>query len=91
MWGYVLGIAASVVVILGGLATAVGWLIRNYLKELIENTKELKPNGGSSMNDTITKKILPAIERMEGQIQQLAVDNAGLEGRFSQYVEDHKE
>ena len=41
-------IAVAVCTIVGAFATAVRWLVKHYLAEL-------KPNGGSSMNDRITR------------------------------------
>ena len=42
------GVAAAAVAVLGGLFTGLRWLIKAYLAEL-------KPNGGSSMNDRLNR------------------------------------
>lgn len=42
------GLAVSIFTIVAGVAAAVRWLVKHYLYEL-------KPNGGGSMNDRITK------------------------------------
>lgn len=50
------GLAVSVVTIAGSFAMAVKWLVKHYLNEL-------KPNGGSSLKDSIN--------RLETQIAQI--------------------
>ena len=45
MWA---GIAVSVMTIIGGVGAAIRFLVKHYLYEL-------KPNGGGSMNDRITR------------------------------------
>jgi hypothetical protein len=62
----VLGIGG--VVVLG-----IRWTIKHYLAEL-------KPNGGSSMRDAITK--------IGTDITEVRVSLARLEGRFDQHVEE---
>ncbi len=42
----------------GGLATAVRWMVKHYLAEL-------KPNGGSSLKDSVT--------RLENQVEQIMI------------------
>jgi hypothetical protein len=41
-------IAVAVMTILGGFVGAVKWLVKHYLNEL-------KPNGGSSVKDSVTR------------------------------------
>ena len=41
-------VAVAVMTIIGGFAGAVRWLVKHYLNEL-------KPNGGSSLKDSITR------------------------------------
>ena len=41
-------VAVAVMTIVGGFAGAVRWLVKHYLNEL-------KPNGGSSIKDSITR------------------------------------
>jgi H+/Cl- antiporter ClcA len=40
--------AVAVMTIVGGFATGVRWLVKHYLNEL-------KPNGGSSVKDSVTR------------------------------------
>lgn len=42
------GLAVSIFTIVAGFATAVRWLVKHYLNEL-------KPNGGGSLKDKVTK------------------------------------
>jgi hypothetical protein len=48
------GLIVSIIAIVSGFAGAVRWLVKHYLNEL-------KPNGGSSMRDSIN--------RLEAQMQ----------------------
>jgi hypothetical protein len=41
-------VAVAVMTIVGGFAGAVRWLVKHYLNEL-------KPNGGSSIKDSVTR------------------------------------
>jgi len=41
-------VAVAVITIVGGFAGAVRWLVKHYLNEL-------KPNGGSSLKDSVTR------------------------------------
>ena len=43
------GVAAAAVAVLAALFTGLRWLVKAYLAEL-------KPNGGSSMNDRLDRK-----------------------------------
>ena len=49
-------VAVAVITIIGGFATAVRWLVKHYLAEL-------KPNGGSSVKDSIA--------RLERQVEEI--------------------
>lgn len=64
----------SVIVAVGGIILiGIKWTIKHYLAEL-------KPNGGSSMHDSISKIGL--------DITEMRVSLARLEGRFDQHVEE---
>jgi hypothetical protein len=67
--------ALTSVVAAGGGITAIGikWTIKHYLAEL-------KPNGGSSLHD--------AVSRIGLDITEMRVSLARLEGRFDQHVEE---
>ena len=49
-------VAVAVLTIIGGFATAVRWMVKHYLNEL-------KPNGGSSVKDSVT--------RLERQVEEI--------------------
>lgn len=44
--------ALSILVIVGG---AIRWVLRTYITGAVESLKELKPNGGSSLKDQISR------------------------------------
>ena len=46
----------AIFTLIGGLATAVRWMVKHYLSEL-------RPNGGSSLRDSV--------DRLEIQVQQI--------------------
>jgi hypothetical protein len=52
------------------------WTIKHYLAEL-------KPNGGSSMRDSITK--------IANDVTEMRVSMARLEGRFDQHIDESPE
>ena len=80
------------------------WAFRKYIhtvkdeilveaKEILEEVVqeyliELKPNHGSSLNDTIKLEILPLIREMSKDIIDVKVCQARLEGRFEQHVDE---
>jgi H+/Cl- antiporter ClcA len=49
-------VAVAVMTIIGGFAAAVRWMVKHYLNEL-------KPNGGSSMKDSVA--------RLERQVEEI--------------------
>ncbi len=49
-------ISVAVCTVVGGFATGVRWLVKHYLNEL-------KPNGGSSVKDSVT--------RLERQVEEI--------------------
>jgi hypothetical protein len=50
------GLAVALITIIGAFATAVRWLVKHYLNEL-------KPNGGSSVKDSVA--------RLERQVEEI--------------------
>lgn len=50
------GLAVSIFTIAGGFAMAIKWMVKHYLNEL-------KPNGGSSIKDTVV--------RLERQVEEI--------------------
>lgn len=73
-------------------------LVREYLSEIKENSKELKQNHGSSLNDIVKLQVLPILQKLDRSqdeirqdITEMKVENARLEGRFNQYVEENRD
>lgn len=67
----------SIVVAVGGITImGIKWTIKHYLAEL-------KPNGGSSMRDSIN--------RIANDVTEMRVSIARLEGRFDQHVDESPE
>jgi len=102
----VIGTASSALFVGGVVLGVARWILKNhtqelvkeYLQEMKENSKELKPNHGSSLNDIVKLQVLPILQKLDAKQDQLAediteikVDYARLEGRFDQYVEENKE
>ena len=58
-----IGFILAFISILGSLAVAVRFLVKHYLSEL-------KPNGGSSMNDKVGE-IEKKIDKLEGRVDQI--------------------
>lgn len=50
------GLAVSIITIVTGFSMAIKWLVKHYLNEL-------KPNGGSSIKDTVV--------RLERQVEEI--------------------
>lgn len=50
------GLTVSIITIISGFAMAIKWLVKHYLSEL-------RPNGGSSMRDSI--------DRLERQVEKI--------------------
>lgn len=68
------GISASVVATLAGVGAFSRWMIKSYLSEL-------KPNGGSSLNDKIKLEVLP-------MLTEIKVDIAEIRGRLDTHIEE---
>jgi hypothetical protein len=87
----VLGIAALLGIGLG----IMRWVIRNEVREVASDTKEIKhevtPNSGSSMNDYIKKEILPLLKEMRSDQIAIKVNVGTLEGKFEQHIREHNE
>ena len=74
-WASIIGTGLA---LLGALAAGLQWA-KKYLRELT-------PNGGSSLNDTIKLQMLPLIKEMSSDITGLKISTARLEGRFEQHI-----
>jgi hypothetical protein len=65
----------------GAITLGIRWTIKHYLAEL-------KPNGGSSLNDTIKLEILPLVKELRDNQITIGEKVARLEGRFDQHIDD---
>lgn len=68
------GISASIVATLAGVGAFSRWMIKSYLSEL-------KPNGGTSLNDKIKLEVLP-------MLTEIKVDIAEMKGRLDTHIEE---
>jgi hypothetical protein len=71
------GTAASIAAVAAGIVAATTWLLRTWLKGYMY---ELKPNGGSSLKDSVNK--------IAADMTELRISVARLEGRFNQHVDE---
>jgi hypothetical protein len=71
------GAAASIAAVAAGIVAATTWLLRTWLKGYMY---ELKPNGGSSLKDSVNK--------IATDMTELRISVARLEGRFNQHVDE---
>lgn len=71
------GTAASIAAVAAGIVAATTWLLRTWLKGYMY---ELKPNGGSSLKDSVNK--------IATDMTELRISVARLEGRFNQHVDE---
>ena len=71
------GTAASLAAVAAGIVAATTWLLRTWLKGFMY---ELKPNGGSSIKDSVNK--------ISTDMTELRISVARLEGRFNQHVDE---
>ena len=68
------GIAAAVTATLAGVGAFSRWMIKAYLSEL-------KPNGGTSLNDKIKLEVLP-------MLTEIKVDLAEMKGRLDAHIKE---
>ena len=63
------------------------WIMRSWMKNFLS---ELKPNGGSSLNDKISLEIIPMLKDLRANQVVIGEKVAKLEGRFEQHIEDRE-
>ena len=81
-WATTLSGFAATAVVLGGVG---GWFMKVWMKSFLA---ELKPNGGSSLNDKINLEILPLLKDLRADQIAIGEKVAKLEGRFEQHVDE---
>lgn len=68
---------------IGAVVATVSWLVRHYLQEL-------KPNGGSSLNDSIKLQILPIIKETNDDIKHVMIEQATIKQKVQDHLDGHK-
>ena len=81
-WATTLAGFAATAAFLGAVGA---WIMRTWMKGFLS---ELKPNGGSSLNDKINLEIIPMLKELRGEQLVIGEKVAKLEGRFEQHVEE---
>ena len=83
------------IAILGAGLALMRWVIRNEVREVKTNTREIKyetsPNGGGSLNDYIKKEIHPLLKEIRTDQIEIKVNVGTLEGKFEQHIREHNE
>ena len=69
------GIGASIVVVLGALLAALRFVIKSYLAEL-------KPNGGSSLNDKIKLELMPIVASIREDLTEMKIKQAEIQAKL---------
>jgi hypothetical protein len=62
------------------------WIMRAWMKNFLD---ELKPNGGTSLNDKINLEIIPMLKDLRKDQVHIKEKVAKLEGRFDQHLKDN--
>jgi hypothetical protein len=62
------------------------WIMRAWMKNFLD---ELKPNGGTSLNDKINLEIIPMLKDLRKDQVHIKEKVSKLEGRFDQHLEDN--
>lgn len=60
------------------------------LKEAIAPVQELKPNGGSSINDKINLQVIPMLQNLTERQTEIGDKVSRLEGAFDQHIKEHE-
>ena len=76
-------VVIAVFTAIGAVVATVSWLVRHYLKEL-------KPNGGTSLNDSIKLQILPIIKETNDDIKYIMIEQATIKQKVQDHLEGHE-
>jgi hypothetical protein len=74
------GTAAASTVVVGALGALVQKIYR-VVRTLEDRSKELKPNGGSSMNDTLAH-VSSSVDTIGDQLRAVSIDVLGIHARL---------
>jgi hypothetical protein len=61
------------------------WVLRSWMRNFL---LELKPNGGTSLNDKINLEIIPMLKELRADQVIIGEKVAKLQGRFEQHLDD---
>ena len=61
------------------------WVLRSWMRNFL---LELKPNGGTSLNDKINLEIIPMLKELRADQVIIGEKVAKLQGRFEQHLEE---
>jgi hypothetical protein len=61
------------------------WVMRSWMRNFL---LELKPNGGTSLNDKINLEIIPMLKELRADQVIIGEKVAKLQGRFEQHLEE---
>ena len=61
------------------------WVMRSWMRNFL---LELKPNGGTSLNDKINLEIIPMLKELRADQVIIGEKVAKLQGRFEQHLDD---
>ena len=76
-----IGVTSAEIGIVVAVAAGVKWLVKKYLSEL-------KPNGGSSIHDKISKEVIPMLKELRSEQLGIKSQVDKLEGRFEQHIDE---
>lgn len=79
-----LGAAAAALIALGALARGIWWGIRRFVF-VVEAVKELVPNGGSSIKDTVTRTE-SKVDGTASKVDETARELGDLKQRFEEHL-----
>ena len=63
------------------------WAMRSWMRNFL---LELKPNGGTSLNDKINLEIIPMLKELRADQVIIGEKVARLEGRFEQHLDEEE-
>ena len=76
-----IGVTSAEIGIVVAVAAGVKWLVKKYLSEL-------KPNGGASIHDKISKEVIPMLKELRSEQLGIKSQVDKLEGRFEQHIDE---
>ena len=72
-------LAASAITVISGWAVFFRWMVRSYLAEL-------KPNGGTSLNDKIKLELMPVVASIREDLTEMKVKQAEIKAKLETHT-----